>query len=196
MTHAVYIGFAGFFGSPGLSGLYVAKSKSLGSKLTVLSIIWFNRLCLLMYLSKLAAFLITSDLSYSVNSVQAGIMKGYRFCVPRWNIGALRGLYGDDLNIVIDPADGREGILNRGNLLAYLDDGTCDLSFLMDDDLGLAHATDTTHCDKQRIGWPVTSLPRGIPLFSTADRALSNWFLGFEGSGAWRQILQQAEKPS
>ena len=193
---AVYLGFAGFLGSPGLTGLFVAKSKTVSSKFTVIGMIWFNRLCFFLYMSKLSVFLINAQKTMSVVSVEDAMQRDFRFCVPRWNLVALRGMYGQSLNAVIDPADGIEGILSRKNLLAYMDDGTCDASFMMDDDLAKAHATDTEHCSKDRIGLPVTSLPRGIPVFSKVGRGLGNWFLKFEGRGEWKTVLSEAKLPS
>lgn len=117
-------------------------------------------------------------------------------CVPRQQILPTRRVLTGTVRILVDPEDGREGIITRSNLMKYIDDGLCDASVVERDTLDSAHAQGM-HCNITAVGEPVLTVPSGVPVYRGVRKALSYAFmeLGLGCTCVMPQLCPAADEP-
>jgi len=206
ICNSLYMGTLSFFG-----GSYDQSVVSVGGKINLLAIASFIMLILAVYTANLAAILTQDANKTSIDSIEMAVKQGMNFCAERKIAKIAMESYGiDPRKIVSDPielgGDGQPGFncpkckarerVFTNMRQSHSDPSLyCDAAIASEEDLDTLHRYEK-HCNKVKVGDPITYRSLGIPIYDKHADALVSLLHKIKTDGVMTSTLKASRPES
>jgi len=179
-----YVAFQSMIGA---SSSY--EAKSLGGKILNLAFGFFIMIVIASYTANLASFLVAKASTSKIDSIEAGINAGMKFCGLSAIRESLISLEPELRNLFVPVANANEALTN-------MDSGSCQLAILAKLNLENAQRGEgmDAHCNKVAVGEVLLAIGNAMPIRSELQASMS-WAMTLQmSSGAYDLAAAQAKE--
>ena len=156
---SIFVAFESFASASGPTTLV----SSWGGQFSVLALCWLVTLSIAVYTGEIAAVLTHLKAKGTTSSMADCIAEGKPICCSRATSVATSLVYPAAV-IVLDPVDGKPGLLRRSDIFRLMNDGTCTSALVPLQDLEVEQSSaPPRQCDKIAVE-RVMSVGRGYPM--------------------------------